>query len=251
MNYYELYILLWMVVSGLCLGSFLNVVVYRLPKKLSLSKPRSHCFSCGKQIKPYDLIPVLSYVLLRGRCRFCAVRFSVRYPLVEAACCAIAFLCYWRFGFNYRFAAVFAAMLILLAVSLIDIDTMEIPDSLVLALIIPAVIIGWPPSAEHVIGFFAVSLPMLLLTLAIDGAFGGGDIKLIAVCGYMLGWKSVLLAFFISLIIGGGYASYLLISGKRERGTHIPFGQYLCAGVGVALLWGSEITAAYINLFYI
>lgn len=251
--YYMLYIYTWLILFGACIGSFINVVVYRLPKGNFLSEARSYCPACRKQLRWFDLIPVVSWLLLKGRCRYCNARISPRYPLVEAACALLAVLCFARFGLELRTVLSFGVSVILLAVALIDLDTMEIPNQLVLALIpfAACAMLGWRDIsfAERAIGFITVSLPMLLLTLAIREAFGGGDIKLMAVCGFLLGWRNTLLAFFVAILTGGGYASFLLLSGKSKRGEHIAFGPYLCFGVAVALFWGAEIIHWYWNLF--
>lgn len=251
--FYTIYIYFLLALFGACIGSFLNVVIYRLPNGNFLSEARSYCPDCKERLKWYDLLPIVSYAMLRGRCRYCKKRISLRYPLVETAGALLAVLCYMRFGFTIGTVLSFGVSAILLAIALIDLDTMEIPDSLLLALLAFAAcaLFGWPAIslAERTIGFFVISVPLLLITLVIPGAFGGGDIKLMAVCGFLLGWKNTLLAFFVALLIGGGYAVYLLVSGKSKRGAHIAFGPYLCIGVAVALFWGTEIVRFYLNLF--
>lgn len=249
----KLYVYFWLAVFGACIGSFLNVVIYRLPRGSFFAQARSHCPDCGKQLGWRDLIPVAGFILLKGKCRYCGARISPRYPLVEAACAALAIFCFMRFGPDFRAALAFCVCAILLAVALIDYDTMEIPDRLVLALVPFAVcaVWLWPDTAiiGRVIGFFVISLPMLLLAVFINGAFGGGDIKLMAVCGFLLGWQNSLLAFFIALLIGGGCAIYLLASGKSKRGAHMAFGPYLCAGAAAALFFGEDIISFYLNSF--
>ena len=141
----------------------------------------------------------------------------------------------------------------LLYTSMIDFDTMTIPNGLIISLIVPVGIftVLHPETAlmTRAIGFFIVSLPMYLLTLLIPDCFGGGDIKLIAVAGFLLGWKLTLLAFFISVLIGGSYAVYLLLSRKTQKGAHIAFGPYLCAGIMISLLYGETLIQGYLSLF--
>ncbi len=246
-------IYVWLAVFGLCIGSFMNVVVYRLPEGKFFSQSRSFCPACGTTLRWMDLLPVVSYVLLKGKCRYCGGRISVRYPLVEAFCGFLAVFCFMRFGFDWKTPLVFAVLMILVAVTLIDFDTMEIPDSLVIALI-PLALAGiWCyrdiSLLERIIGFFVISLPLTVITVIIKDAFGGGDIKLMAVCGFLLGWKFTLLAFVVSLILGGGVAVYLLISKKSRAGAHMAFGPYLCVGLALALFFGNEIISAYLSLF--
>ena len=157
-----------------------------------------------------------------------------------------------RFGLNFSAIIVYGVTMILIAVALIDFDTSEIPDSLCIALIPFAISSVWllPDTTwlSHIIGTVTVALPMLLLTLAISGAFGGGDIKLMAVCGLLLGWQQTLLAFFIALLLGGGIAVCLMAGGKRKRGGHMVFGPALCFGVVTALFFGKQIIDIYLGL---
>ena len=250
------FVYIFIAVIGACIGSFLNVVISRLPEKGSfMSDSRSHCPACGKTIRWYDLFPVVSWLILLGRCRDCKAHISLRYPLVETLGALFALACLWVFGLTLPALMVFAVIMILLAIALIDLNTTEIPDSLIIALTPLAVASIWllpgVTFLSHAIGLAAVALPMLLLTLAIPGAFGGGDIKLMAVCGFILGWQLTLLAFFIALLIGGSIAVFLLASGKRKRGQHMVFGPAICAGTVTALFFGKEILDWYLQMYFI
>ena len=241
-------------VTGSLFGSFLNVVITRLPiKGKFFSESRSQCPACGHTIRWYDLFPIISWILLLGRCRDCKARISVRYPLVEAAGSLLAVSSLWCFGLAPATVIVYAVTMILLAIALIDYDTSEIPDSLIIALAPLAIVSIWfLPNVtllSHAIGLVAIALPMLLLSLAIPGAFGGGDIKLMAVCGFLLGWQLSLIAFFIALLIGGSIAVYLMLSGKRKRGEHMVFGPALCIGITFSIYFGKEILDLYLSLY--
>lgn len=239
-------------VFGLCIGSFINVVICRLPKGGLFSKPRSHCPACGEQLSWRDLIPVFSYIMLKGYCRYCGKKISMRYPVIECTCALLAVVSVLRFGFEFSAVLTFAISVNLLAITVIDFDTMEIPNSLNISLIplaVCAMFFFEIPLLERVIGFFVISLPMVLISLAINNAFGGGDIKLMAVCGFLLGWKWIILAFAFANLIGGIYAGYLLASRKAKRGTHIPYGPYLCAGIAISLFGGEQIFLFYLRLF--
>lgn len=248
-----LYIYIWLALFGACIGSFLNVVIYRLPKGNFLSKSRSFCSTCEKSLKWRDLIPIISWLSLKGRCRYCNTRISLHYPIVEATCAFLGVICFLRFGIDLKLIIVFFVTVILFAISLIDFNTFEIPNSLLIAIIPFSTCAIWVwydiLLLERIIGFFIISLPMLLLALIIEGAFGGGDIKLMAVCGFLLGWKNTLLAFFIALLLCGIYVIYLLIRKRTKRGEHIAFGPYLCTGIVAALFYGTEIINFYLNLF--
>lgn len=249
--YAYLYTLL--ILFGAALGSFINVVVYRAPKGIFWKEQRSYCPSCHKPLRTLDLIPVLSFLFLRGRCRYCKEKISWRYPLVELVCALLSLLCFWRYGFDLRYLFSFFLLLILTTLALIDYDTLEISNLFHIILIPFALAAVWlyPDISltARFIGLFVISVPMLILTILIADAFGGGDIKLMAVCGFLLGFQATILAFFFAILIGGTYAAYLLASKKITRGKHIAFGPYLCMGVACSLLWGTEVIHWYLSLF--
>lgn len=250
-SYFIIYLIVFL--FGISIGSFLNVLIYRIPKSIPFWKGRSFCVSCDTTIKAYDLIPIISFLFLRGRCRNCNIRISRRYPLVELIAGLIALLIYWIYGFSYFALIYFAFSAILVTIAFIDYDTMTIPNGLVLILIIPVIatslLTTQPDILSRIIGFFALSLPMFLLTLVISDCFGGGDIKLIAVCGFMLGWQNAIVAAFIALILGGSYGALLLIRDKNNRNKHFAFGQYICISVFISLLYGDIIINSYLHIF--
>ncbi len=248
--YFIIYTIIFLL--GITVGSFLNVIIFRVPKGEFLKSNRSYCPSCGELIAYYDLIPVLSFLILGGKCRYCKERISYRYPLVELATGLVALLCQVQFGMNLKALCVFTVGAIFICITLIDIEHMEIPDSLVLALIVPAVacVFLFPQSlTSRIIGMYIISVPMLLIALLIPNAFGGGDIKLIAVCGFLLGMSNVLLATFVALMTAGFQASWLLLTRKSKTETHICFGPYICLGVYVSLFWGESLINWYLGFF--
>jgi len=256
MTYEFIIIYIFLAIFGACIGSFMNVVISRLPTKGEfLSNKRSCCPECSEVIKPYDLIPVLSWLILAGRCRNCKARISLRYPVVELACAFLACASFWRFQFNYATILVFGITAVLLAISIIDFKTSEIPDSLIITIGIFAIVSIWVFTElgmiNRLIGLAAVSLPMLIIALIVPGAFGGGDIKLMIAAGFLLGWLWILIAFFFAIIFGGGYAIFLMASGRRKRGEHMVFGPALCAGIALTLFFGNEIISWYLRLFMI
>lgn len=249
----KLLIYIYLFVLGSCIASFINVLIYRIPRKLDFVSGRSFCPSCQNTLKPYDMIPVVSWLFLKGKCRFCKEPISPRYPVIELSGGLLAILCFYRFGFDWMTIVSFGLSMILLTITMIDFDTMIIPNGLVIALIIPAIAcFVLNPEIEinnRIIGMVSVSGFMLVMTLAIPDCFGGGDMKLMFVCGFMLGWVNTLLAGFISLLIGGVYACYLIIRKKAKEQVHMAFGPYLCLGVFIALLYGSEIVRGYLSFF--
>lgn len=244
---------LFVFAAGLSIGSFVNVLAYRIPKKLGFVRGRSFCPACGHALSALDLVPLASFAFLSGRCRYCGARISPRYPLVELLGGALALLCAAAFGFTLRAALAYAVTAVLLTVALIDADTMEIPDGLVTALALLAAlsVMLFPETRPlgRLIGVFAVSAPMLLIDLLIPTSFGGGDVKLAAAAGLLLGWKLVLVAAFVSILTGGAYGAFLLMQKKMARGEHFAFGPFLCFGVAFSLLIGSAALDAYLSLF--
>ncbi|WP_303869934.1 A24 family peptidase [Acetobacterium wieringae] len=248
---FQFILYLYIFVIGMVIGSFLNVVIYRVPREISVAKGRSFCPNCNAPIKGYHNIPVFSYFWLRGKCVDCGEPIAIRYPLVELFAGLLAVLIFAVYGFSFEWLVVFSAGAILICITMIDFDTMTIPNGLIIALIIPALLsfFVFPQVGllSRVIGIVVISLPMLVLALFIPDAFGGGDIKLMAVAGFMLGWGNTLLATFIGVVLGGVVAVYLLV--KKTADKHMAFGPYLAIGIMTALLFGDIIIGWYLNLF--
>jgi len=256
MMFEHVFIYTFLVIVGACIGSFINVVISRLPiKGAFLASKRSRCLKCDNILKPYDMIPIISWIILRGRCRKCGVKISIQYPLIELSCAILAVASFYWFGPELATILAFGVTVTLLAISIIDFQTTEIPNSLILTIAIFAIITIWIfPNVtllERVIGFFAISIPLLIVSLVVNGAFGGGDIKLMAVSGFLLGWEATLLAFFIALLLGGTYAIFLIAFGKRKRGEHMVFGPAICIGIAISLFFGYDIISWYLHLFMI
>lgn len=245
---------IYMFVLGSCIASFINVLIYRIPRKLDFVSGRSFCPNCHNTLKIYDMIPILSWIFLKGKCRFCKEPISPRYPLIEFGGGLIALGCFYRYGYNWMTLVSFSLAMILLAITMIDFETMLIPDGLVIALIVPALactLLNLDVTiTSRFIGMFCVSGFMLIMNLIIPDCFGGGDIKLMFVCGFMLGWINILLAGSIALLTGGIYACYLVLTRKSKEQMYMAFGPYLCLGIIVALLYGNEIIWAYLSFFY-
>ena len=246
---------------GLIIGSFLNVCICRLPKRISIVASRSACPACGTTLKPRDLVPVLSYLFLGGRCRYCKAKISVQYPLVEALTGALYVLLYVRFGLVWPLSVYLALVSLLIAISAIDISHMEIPDGLVIA----GLVVGGAQLAasiftpyfgawySYVIGFFAGGLPLLLIALFCTyalkkDAIGGGDIKLMAFCGLVIGRKLVITAYLIGIVAGAIFGLLLMALSKRKGSDAIPFGPFLSLGVVLSLFFGDVLIDWYLGL---
>lgn len=248
----SLAILLYIIIFlyGIVIGSFLNVLIYRLPKKENIVTTRSHCMNCGYQLKWYDLVPIFSYLVLGGRCRKCKTRISVQYPIIEALNGILYLIVFYKFGMSVDsllYCLLFSALLTL---SVIDFRTYEIPIGInvfILLLGLVRVITDWTNWADYLIGFLAVSVFLYLIYIITHGrGIGGGDVKLMAVCGLVLGWKLILLGFFLGCIIG---SICHLIRMKISHADHVlAMGPYLSVGVIIAALWGSQMINWYLTV---
>jgi leader peptidase (prepilin peptidase) / N-methyltransferase len=241
-------------VMGAVFGSFLNVVAYRLPRGESLSRPRSRCPRCETPIRPYDNVPVLSWIALRGRCRSCGERIPARYPLVEAGTAALCASVVIANGTDEDALLGLALVLLLVPVTLIDLDHRIIPNKLMLvgAIVAPALVLATAPDdlVEHLVAGVAAGGFFLLAVLAYPRGMGMGDVKLAAVLGLFLG-RAVGPAVFIALISGTLVgAAVIARKGAREgRKTAVPFGPFLALGAVVALFAGDALVDAYLSTF--
>lgn len=245
-------ILLYLIIFlyGIVIGSFLNVLIYRLPKKENIVTTRSHCMNCGYQLKWYDLIPIFSYLALGGRCRKCKTRISVQYPIIEALNGILYLIIFIRFGMSVDsllYCLLFSALLTL---SVIDFRTYEIPVGInvfILLLGLVRVVTDWSNWSDYLIGFLAVSIFLYLIYIVTHGrGIGGGDVKLMAVCGLVLGWKLVVLGFFLGCIIG---SICHLIRMKVSDADHVlAMGPYLSVGVMIVALFGNQMIHWYLTV---
>ncbi len=240
---------------GLILGSFLNVVAWRLPSRMSLSLPASHCTSCETPIKPYDNIPVLSWLILRGRCRSCSEHISARYPLVEAATAAL-FVAVVAVHHADTAALVLGLVLVafLVPIALIDLDHRIIPNRLTLPAAVLAIVLGTAldpgGEVERLIAGAAAAAVLGLPALIRPGGMGMGDAKLVGVLGLFLG-AAVVPAFFVAFIAGTVVGIVIMVRKGVAQGrkTAVPFGPFLAMGAIVGVLAGNELVNAYLGTF--
>ena len=265
---------------GLLTGSFLNVVVYRLPKMLlrdwqtqareilklpaandgqtlNLILPNSSCPHCAHEIKPWENIPIFSWLFLRGKCSACKAPISKRYPLVELTCGLLSAYVAWHFGFTWQTGAMLVLTWGLLAMSLIDADHQLLPDALVLPLLWLGLIINqfnlFASPADALWGAIAGYLSLwsvywlFKLVTGKDG-MGYGDFKLLAMLGAWGGWQILPLTILLSSLVGAVLGVIMLRLRNAETSTPIPFGPYLAIAGWIALLWGEQITASYLQI---
>lgn len=237
---------------GIVIGSFLNVLIYRIPKHEDVVVARSHCMSCGYQLKWYDLIPIVSYVCLRGKCRNCHEKLSLQYPMIEAINGILYVLIFFQFGVTITSIIYALTASALLAVSVIDFKTFEIPFGFNLfigALGLVHLALDMKNWTSYLIGAVSVSGFMLLIIVATKGrGMGGGDMKLMAAIGLLLGWKLTILAFFFGCLFG----SILHITRmKITKVDHmLAFGPYLSMGIIVSMLYGTQLIDLYIKMVF-
>lgn len=251
-------ITVYVIVLGLMVGSFLNVCIYRLPRDESLVRPRSHCPHCNHQIKAWENIPIVSFLILRGKCSVCKAPISFRYPLVEALTGLLFFLTFWRFGPNLDFIIYSFFLCLLLVITFVDIDYQIIPNEFLLAGLIPGVYSllknGMGGMNLYLYGF--VGLGGLFLLIRGMGKFlfrkeslGMGDVKYAAVIGLVIGWKLGLLATALAFFSASIILLILMVVNRGVAfGQRIPFGPFLSLGAVLALFWGVEIIHWYLKL---
>jgi leader peptidase (prepilin peptidase) / N-methyltransferase len=254
------------VVSGLMLGSFFNVLIYRLPRKESIVRPGSHCPQCGRGVKPWENIPLLSFLILGGKCAGCKNRITIRYPIIEFLTAAAAFLIYsrlivpaaatpisaWKI---VALAMQISVLLIIVPVAVIDLFHFIIPDSITLPGLILAILVSFFPEGlsplQCLYGILAGGGSLFCIGIIGEWAFkkgeamGGGDVKLMALCGAVFGWKlgllTIVLAAFIGSIVGIGLVLFKVFSKDHK----IPFGPFLACGLWASVLAGDPLLSLY------
>jgi leader peptidase (prepilin peptidase)/N-methyltransferase len=238
---------------GLAIGSFLNVVIARVPAGRSLVRPGSACPGCSALLKWYDNIPVLSFLVLRGRCRACGMTISWRYPIVEMITAGVLVFAYVALGPTADFALAVVLLPALIAITGIDLEHQLIPDAITLPGILVGLLlnlatgrISW---VESVIGILLGGGLFFLIILVSRGGMGGGDLKLGAMLGAFLGWKALLFGLFVAIVLGGVIGAALLATGVRGRKDPIPFGPFLAAGGAMALVWGERAFSWWVRGF--
>ena len=260
----QLAVILIVGVLGLAVGSFLNVVVWRVPRGESVVHPPSACPTCGSAIRARDNVPVLSWLALRGRCRDCRERISARYPLVEAATGVLFVALAVRFGLDGPIVAALPAFLFLgaiaVALALIDLDTHRLPNAIVLpAYPVALALLGaataftsdWSALLRSLIGGAALFAFYFILAVAVPRGMGFGDVKLAGVLGLYLGWLgwgSLVVGGFAAFVLGGVFSIVLLALRRAGRGSGIPFGPWMLAGAGIGIFFGEPLAEGYLAL---
>ncbi|HSA58943.1 MAG TPA: prepilin peptidase [bacterium] len=252
---------LWVLLLGLLVGSFLNVCIYRLPRGLSVISPRSHCPNCGHFLRWYDNIPLLSYLWLRGRCRFCRWAIPLRYPLVEALTAVLSFLIYAKFGLGSAYAFYFLLLAApLVAVAFIDLAHKIIPDVISLpgiaaGIAATLVLSGLPIPAALIKSLWGIlagggvlfAISWTYEKLRSREGIGGGDVKLAAMLGAFFGWKGVFVILLLASLLGSVTGLLLVVARRQGAQSAVPFGPFLAAGALLYLFAGHDIVRWYLS----
>lgn len=260
----QIFLGVFIFIAGTCVGSFLNVCIYRIPLEQSIAFPPSHCPHCSTPLKTKDLLPIISYLLLKGKCRYCDAGISMRYPLVELLTGIVWLTVFIRFGLSIETAAFLFLFSILIAVFFIDIDHMIIPNGLVLTGLAGGLLIfiynlfhpfslyspaRWYTPLIGMVSASGVLFIVALIGLLIyknDGAMGMGDVKIFMPIGLFIGWKLALLALFMSIMAGGLISIFLLLFRIKDRKSAIPFGPYIILGTFIAVFFGNNLLNWYL-----
>jgi len=242
-------------ILGLVIGSFLNVCIYRIPREESIAFPPSHCGSCNHKLSPLDLIPLLSYALLKGKCRYCKEKISIRYPLIESINGILYLLIYFKFGLTILTLKYCILASSLIVIGIIDFETQFVYTSTtiftgvigILFIIVQAVMYK-SGSVDLILGGL-IGFGIIGLIVFITHGMGEGDIEIAAVCGLFLGMKFTVLNLFIAVMIGGIAGIIVLVLKLKAAKDKIAFGPCIAIGAIISVLFGNEIIQSYLNLF--
>ena len=240
-------------IVGLVLGSFFNVCIYRIPRKESVAFPPSHCTNCNTNLRALDLIPVASFLCLKGKCRYCGVTISPKYPLIELLTGVLFLFTAWMVGFELVLIKYLFMASLFVVISFVDLEHYLIPNKI----IIFGFVIGLGLNiaikdlslVASLLGSLAGGGFLLLLAVISKGGMGGGDIKLAALIGFFLGWQKVLLSLFFAALIATVISIVLIASGKKNRKEPIPFGPFIALGTLIIMFYGVKLVAWYLSLY--
>ncbi len=252
----DIFILIMFFAYGICIGSFLNVVIYRLPLNLPVHKGRSFCPKCKTTLKAVDLVPVFSFIFLKGKCRYCKDPISWRYPFFELLTGVMFVLCYLVYGLSFYTLLGCALMCVLICMAMIDFDTFMVYDFWHFIIIAIAVLmhLTYPATEptltilDRIIGAVSVGGILLVLLLITHGV-GGGDVCLMAAMGLILGWKNNIFAFFLAYILATIVMLYPIITKKAKSKTPVPMIPFFAISCAIAFLFGNRIIDFYFSLF--
>lgn len=257
--------IIFVAVFGIIIGSFLNVCIYRIPRKGHIVFPPSHCTNCKSKLRCWDLIPILSYVLLKGRCRYCGDKISLRYPAIEILTAVLFEFIYFRYGMSIEFLIYLLIVCILIIMSFIDIEHMIIPNRIVIVALLgggclfiynalyPMEIYldnyWWNPLLGMVVGsgFLLIVSCLGSLVYKSEEVIGMGDVKILAPIGIFLGWRITIVALYLSVILAGIASLTLILLGYKKRKSRVVLGPFIGMGTFIAIIYGQQILNFWIR----
>ncbi len=255
----------YIIILGLVIGCFMNVCIYRIPEKQSIINPPSHCTSCGTRLRPFDLVPVFSYLFLKGSCRYCGKKVSARYPIVECLTAIVFVLLYYRLSLSIEFAAAAVLLAVLICIFFIDLDYKIIPNGFILFGLAAGIALficnlfrdisfyGDRVWYNPILGVLCGAGVLAVVSLAgmaiykTDDAMGMGDIKLLAVVGLFLGWRLTIVSLLMAIVLAAAFSIVLILMKKQSRKSTIPFGPFIAIGTFVGIVYGWNIIDFYVG----
>lgn len=241
-------------VLGLLIGSFLNVCTYRIPREESIAYPPSHCTSCNNRIESYDLIPVISYILLKGKCRHCGEKISIKYPLIELSTGIIFTAIYFKYGFSLKLLKFLVLTSFLIVIGIIDYNTTDVYLETTLSGVIAGLIflgINYYlklPVKTYIIGAL-IGGGVVSIIILITGAIGWGDAEICVLGGLYLGMRLTILMLFLSVVIGGSVGTVLIFLKKKSKKDYMPLGPSISVSTIICVLLGEKILTWYLGTF--
>lgn len=239
-------------IFGLLIGSFLNVCIYRIPKEESIVFPPSHCSNCNNKIKFYDLIPIVSYILLRGKCRHCGTKIAIRYPIVELGTGIVVLMLYLKFGLGFEWIKYSILTYWVIVIGLIDLDTTDIyfkttVTGIILGIVF--IILGFYFGygiKEYLLGG-AIGGGLIAIIVLLTGGMGWGDVEVFLLGGLFIGFKLTIIALLLSFVLGGTIGILLILFKKKTRKDTIPFAPFISLAVIITVLFGDKILQFYLR----
>ncbi len=238
-------------ILGLFIGSFLNVCIYRIPAGKSIVYPPSSCGSCGHKLSFLDMIPVLNYIINKGRCRYCKEKYSLQYPIIELLNAVMYLVIFAIYGLSYYTAFIFILVSMLIVITLIDYTSMIIPNGIIIFGFIVSIIfkiVLRDKLVDSLIGL-AIGFVLFLLIALITNAMGGGDIKLMSLLGFIFGVKGIVFISFFSFVLGALISVILMILKIKSKKDMIPFGPFISFAALLYIIYGNELINVYLNIF--
>lgn len=245
----------FIIILGLVIGSFLNVCIYRIASEKSIVFPASHCTKCGYELRKVDLIPVVSYIFLKGKCRNCNEKISIQYPMIEVLNAILYLLIYFKFGFTLNLFKFCLFISLLIVIGMIDLQTKYVYNSTIILGVIFGVLFALLNSSEsgvipldYILGAF-IGFGVIYFIVLLTQGMGKGDIDISFICGLFLGERGIIVTLFLAIVLCGIVALVILFLNLKDKKDEIAFGPYLAIGATVACLYGSTLENIYLSMF--